>query len=417
MVTHNLHVQAPIKSVRRLNITSALHYLNITSAQAERVMRVVTAWAQGQRPRDIQGHEQILRHIPGITENSDSTEQLRQAIGRVLSDKHKFTGNVESTSWSGTDIFGNLRVNQCLKTVALSTLVRPLTAKWLALRWETLDVQSRFAILLILFYAGSNEAVRFLETAGDTNAAGTYAAMREQQLQSDSWIIRNALYNLVGPAPGGGIDIEPTLGMRTIVLFVRDLAIPIATIIGMIAVIATSKGWANNIGTNLAITSAAISFIDIVMISLWNKVVPGTLDEWHVFGQTRISSLSKKISIKSETLEMYNLAGVAATFSGTVRRTATGPTSCWAPDTGEVGFHSMEPVDVNVLAQWGLVWGYDRTVRGAIMLRNVYGRSTCVELEVIEELGAVGSQNWHSYHMPSSGDIMERPAGHHGLLK
>lgn len=384
-------------------LPKALKLLGLqTGETAEQVLQVITTWAQGRTELNSE-EKAILSGVPGYMKKGNGTEELKKSIATVLKDKHGFSGSSdESVCWSGTDVFGNLRVSQCLGKVALSTLVRPATAKWLHDRWEAVEAKSRFAFLLMLFYSGSEQAIKLLNDAGDNAPRETYAKMRHVQLQSDSWILKNCLYNLRGPAPGGGIDIKATSAMKAIVLLVRDLAVPIAAIIGMVAVVATAQAWPNSVGTKLAIVASVITFVDIVATTLWNNIIPGTLAEWHILGETRISSLSKKFSISPLMLKAYNRAGVATTFSGTVRRTATGPTSCWAPDTGEVGFHSLEPVALRDLCDWGLVGGFDRILEGPVMLRNVYGRTTGVEVEVIEELD---TDFFHSYHMPSSGRI------------
>jgi hypothetical protein len=151
----------------------------------------------------------------------------------------------------------------------------------------------------------------------------------------------------------------------------------------------------------------------------WNKVFLGTLAKWHILGETRISSLSQKITISSEMLRIYHRAGVATIFSGTVRRTTTGPTSCWALDTGEVGFHSADSVDLEDLRSWGLVGGHDMDLDAPIMLRNVYGRTINVEVEVIEKLyrdKKLDTDFFHSYHMPSSGGVINEEKAVSGML-
>jgi hypothetical protein len=425
MVVHNLRL-LPLEN-------TVLKRLGLKKLDAELVLRVVTAWALDREPDNFEDSEResILNGVPGYEKDSNSTEKLRKSIATVLQDKYKFNdgaeskGGAKSTCLSGTDIFGNLRVSQCFGKVALSTLVRPATAEWLNLEWGNLEqkndkenekARSRFAFLLMLFYSGSREAINLLslaggkpgDTAGDKAALEKYYNMRRRQLESDSWILHNCLYSLMGPAPGGGIDIKATFAMKAIVLLVRDLAVPINTLIAMIAIIASDQGWAQHVGRKLAVAGFVTTFVYILVVTFWNKVFPGTLAEWHILGETRISSLSQKITISSEMLRMYHRAGVATTFSGTVRRTATGPTSCWAPDTGEVGFHSADSVDLEDLRSWGLVGGYDKDLDGPIMLRNVYGRTTNVEVEVIEKLHRdekLGTDFFHSYHMPSSGVI------------
>jgi hypothetical protein len=388
---------------------TALKHLELGKTDAERVLQVVTAWAHRRKPDDFQEYEGILNGVPGYRKDSGPTEELRKSIATVLRNKHKFRGGqsgYKSECWSGTDIFGNLRVSQRFGKVALSTLVRPATAEWLNWERKNDDPRSRFAFLLMLFYSGPQEAINLLNLAeakpGAKPGLAKYKEMRRRQLQSDSWMLNSCLYSLTGPAPGGGIDIKATFAMKVIVLFVRDLALPINTIIAMIAIIASNQGWAQNVGRKLAVAGSVTTFVYILVVMFWNKIFPGTLAEWHILGETRISSLSKKFSISSEMLEMYHRAGVATTFSGTTRRTATGPTSCWAPDTGEVGFHSAKPVDLEDLHSWGLVGGYDTVLDGPVMLRNVYGRTTGVEVEVIEKLH---TNFFHSYHMPSSGKI------------